>query len=480
METLEETGKIEYFFHNIAVISGLSNSKLEELLITETGKKGIVFSIRENNVEALMIDIEGLKVGERVKATQRPLEIPVGEKLLGRIINPLCEPLDKRGKINQNVEFLPLKREAPPVIKRARIKKHLETGVIGVDLLVPLGYGQRELIVGDPKTGKTTFLLQALTSQIKEGAIGIYVGIGKKDSAIKIVENYLKETGAFERVIIIHTPPDESSTLLYLAPFSGMTIAEHFRDKGENVLIVFDDLSTHAKIYREISLLLKRVPGRDCYPGDIFHLHANLLERAGNIKKNGKEVSITALPVGETLENDISGYITTNLMAMTDGHIFFDVEEFRKGKRPAINYFLSVSRVGNQTKYPIERMVATLIRKILLEYKNLLEFLQFSTEISPESEKILELGKKLEAIFSQSPKVTIKREAQLIIIALLFLDFWHGTPLEKIQQEVEKIAKAFEKGLIPPLGEKLSNIKDLEHLKFLVKRIQPSIEKILK
>jgi len=390
------------------------------------------------------------------------------------------KPLDGLGPIKGEKVLRKIKEKAPPIKERKRIEKPLETGVMMVDLLVPIGYGQRELVIGDAKTGKTTFLLQAMVSQVKRGAIPIYVAIAKKDTALKWVEDYLKSQKVLEKSVLVHTTPDDPSSLIYLAPFSGMAIAEYFRDKGKNVLIIFDDLTYHAKIYRQISLLLERTPGRDCYPGDIFHLHASLLERAGNIEKEGREVSITALPVAETLENDLSGYIQTNLMGITDGHIFFDIVEFRKGKRPAINVFLSVTRVGNQTKTKIEREIAKWTRKILVDCQRLAGFIKLGTELSLESQKIIETGKRLEIIFNQSEEIIIPRETQIILMGLLISGFWEEKPIKKMKEEIEKILKAAEKKILPSLGEDIEKIKDLTHLQFLIKEILPQIEKILK
>jgi F-type H+-transporting ATPase subunit alpha len=258
-----------------------------------------------------------------------------------------------------------------------------------------------------------------------------------------------------------------------------MTIAEYFRDKGKKVLIILDDLTTHAKIYREILLLLKRVPGRDAYPGEIFHIHAALLERAGNIKTKNGEVSITALPVAETLENDLSGYIQTNLMAMTDGHIFFDSNEFRKGRRPAINAFLSVSRVGNQTKTKIERDLAGWIRKRIIEYQRSSEIAQFGAELPLETQRMIDLGKKLEILFNQESEVTIPQKLQLILVGLLIADFWRDKSLKEMELEIDKILENYKKGGLPEIREEIEEIKDLLHLKFLTKEIVPEIEKNL-
>lgn len=478
LEKNKEVGRVISFFHSGAHVSGLPNLKPEEVVITESGKKGIVHGLRKELSEILMIDTKDLKTGEAVARAGKPFEIQVGQGLLGRIMNPLCQPIDGEGPIREEKEFRRLKRTAPPFIERVRVNEPLETGVMIVDLLVPIGGGQRELIIGDAKTGKTTFLLQTIVSQAKKGVICIYVGIGKKDIAIKLIEEYLKQQGVFNQTIIINTTPDDSPTLIYLTPYSGMSIAEYFKDKGKKVVIIFDDLTTHAKIYREISLLLKRPPGRDSYPGDMFHIQAALLERAGNIK-NKKEISITALPVAETLENDLSGYIQTNLMAMTDGHIFFDINEFRKGKRPAINAFLSVSRVGNQTKTSIEKEIASWIRKKLLEYQRALEIAQFGTELTAETQKTIELGKRLEVLFNQNPEIIIHRKLQLILAGLLVSDFWKDRSLKEMKREIDKILENYKRGTFPEFKEEIEEIKDMGHLQFLIKEMMPEIARNL-
>jgi F-type H+-transporting ATPase subunit alpha len=480
LEKTKEVGYVNSFSHSVAFVSGLPSLTLEEMVITESGKRGIVHGLRKDFAEVLMIDTKDLKIGERVTKTGKKFEIKVCQELVGRIVNSLLQPLDGLGPIIGEKESKRVKIEAPSFIERAQIREPLETGVMVVDLLVPVAHGQRELIIGDAKTGKTTFLLQAMTNQAKMGTICIYVGIGKKDMAIKWVEEYLKKQGVFQKTVIIHTTPDDSPTLIYLAPYCGMAVAEYFRDRGKKVLVVFDDLTTHAKIYREISLLLKRMPGRDSYPGDIFHIQASLLERAGNIYKNGKEVSITALPVAETLENDLSGFIQTNLMAMTDGHIFFDVNEFRKGKRPAVNVFLSVTRVGNQTKSPVEREIAIFLRKKMIEYQRVLELTQFGAELLPETQKTIEIGKKIELLLNQSLEILIPRQLQIILAGLLIAGFWDLKSQREMKIEVEKILKFFQKGKIPPLREKIEEIKNLDHLIFLIKEITPEIEKIIK
>jgi F-type H+-transporting ATPase subunit alpha len=479
-EYLEETGeigKIVAISNFIARVSGLPNLKLNEMVISERGEKGIVFGLEKEEAEILTFG-KNLRVGERIIRTDSIFKIPVSKNLFGRIVDPLLRPLDELGPIIGEKEYLEIYREAPAMIFRKRVKKPLDTGITIVDLLIPIGYGQRELVIGDSKTGKTTFVLQTIVNQAKKGVLCVYVAIGKEISAVKFVEDYLKGEGAFESTVMVVAFGKDPPTLNYLAPFSGMAVAEYFRDKGKNVLIVFDDLTTHAKFYREISLLAKRLPGRSCYPGDIFHIQATLLERAGNIEGKYGEVSITALPVGETLENDISGYIQTNLIAMTDGHIFFDSEEFRKGKRPAINAFLSVSRVGNQTKNQIEKELAQLIRKSLVEYQRAQAVAQFGVELSSKTRKILEIGRKIEILFEQDPKTLIPYPLRVFLFGLLFCGFFDGKPENLTRLEKEEIIKRYEKGELKELDE-IKKMKNFEELKFFVEKMIPKIREIL-
>jgi F-type H+-transporting ATPase subunit alpha len=477
LEKTEEIGEVIGISNFIAKVSGLPNLKLNEMVISERGEKGIVFGLEKDEAEILTFG-KNLKVGEKIVRTDRVFQIPVSENLLGRIVDPLLRPIDELGPITGEKEFWEIYREAPAMILRKRVKKPLNTGVMIVDLLIPIGYGQRELVIGDTKTGKTTFILQTMINQAREGTICIYVAIGKETSAVKFVEDYLKEEGVFENVVMIVAFGKDPPTLNYLSPFSGMTVAEYFRDKGKDVLIVFDDLTTHAKFYREISLLAKRLPGRSSYPGDIFHIQAALLERAGNVEGKNGEVSITALPVGETLENDISGYIQTNLIAMTDGHIFFDIEEFRKGKRPAINAFLSVSRVGNQTKSQIEKELAQLIRKGLVEYQRAQTVAQFGIELSPKTRKILEMGRKIEIIFEQDPKTLIPYPLRIFLFGLLFNGFFDGKPENLTRLEKEKIIKEYNRGKLKELDE-IKALKNFKELKNFVEKMIPKVKEIL-
>jgi F-type H+-transporting ATPase subunit alpha len=477
LEEIGEVGKITAISNFIAEVSGLPGLKLNELVITESGERGMAFSLERERAKILTFE-KNLRVKENVVRTERFFQIPVSENLQGRIVDPLLRPLDNLGPIIGKKEYLEIYRKAPGVIERKIIKRPLETGIMIVDFLIPLGYGQRELIIGDAKTGKTTFLLQTIASLAKEGVVCIYVGIGKESSAIKLVENYLKESGVFEKVVMVVSLSRDSPTLNYLAPFSGMTVAEYFRDKGSDVLIAFDDLTAHAKFYREISLLAKKIPGRSCYPGDVFHLQASLLERAGNIALNDfREVSITALPVGETLENDLAGYLQTNLMAMSDGHIFFDSEEFRKGKRPAINAFLSVSRVGNQTKNQLEKEMAQWIRKVLVEYQRATSVAQFEVELSKETRRFLELGKKIEILFDQDPKTTIDYLLRIFLFGLLIFGFFDGKSESIVKLEKSEIIRKYKNGELEL--KEIRNLKNMKELKEFIEKWIPKIRSLL-
>jgi len=478
LEKTEEIGKIIKVSNFLLEVSGLPSLKINEMIITESGAKGIAFSLERETAKILIFEEKLLKPGELVVRTGETFKVPVSNKLLGRILNPLLQPIDDLGPVLGEKKHLEIYREAPGIVKRKRVKRPLETGVTIVDFLVPIGHGQRELVIGDPKTGKTTFLLQTMVNQSREGTICIYVGIGKEISAVKFVEEYLKEKNVFEKVIMISGFGRDSPILNYLAPFSGMTVAEYFRDNGKKVLLIFDDLTSHAKYYREISLLAKKIPGRACYPSDVFHVHAQLLERAGNVENEFGQASITALPIAETLENDISGYIQTNLMAMTDGHIFFDSDEFKKGKRPAINPFLSVSRVGKQTKTKIEKEMADLIRKNLIEYQKASTVAQFGVELSAKTKKILETGKKIEILFDQDPETLISYSLRIFLFGLLFAGFFEGKPEDLVKLEKQEIIKKYQEGKLKEI-EEIRTMESLKELNSFIEIILPKIKRLL-
>ena len=470
LQETDEVGYIASVVHSIVYISGLPGAHLREMVIAEGGQKGIVQSLLPDLVEVLMLDTKDIKNGLRVVRTNEPFKIPVSSGILGRVVNAFIAPVDGGGPIMGERQYMSIDESAPGLGKRVRITKPLETAVTLVDLLVPIGYGQRELVVGDKKTGKTVLLLQLIANQASKGTICVYVSIGKRQSDVRNVENYLKKVGVMNNCVLLVASSADPATMVYLAPFSGFTIAEFFRDSGHDVIIVLDDLSTHAKFYREISLLSKRAPGRASYPGDIFHLHAALLERAGNIKgPGGGTVSITALPVAETLEGDLTGYIQTNLMAMTDGHIFFDIDEFRRGARPAINHALSVSRVGNQTKTPLEREIAQELREALLRYKRDQEIARFGVELPETTRAEIDLGEKIEQILNQDMETLTQRPLQLILVGLLLSGFWRDKNASLLKVDVIKLVQKYNKGDLKGIVRQVVNVEKLDDLIGLIK-----------
>ncbi|MFW6282472.1 MAG: F0F1 ATP synthase subunit alpha [Minisyncoccales bacterium] len=473
-----EIGYVNSVDHSIIRVSGLPELKPNERVILEDGKEGIAYNLKEDGAEILMIDDQNLKTKKRVTRTDNFFRIGISPELKGRIIDPLCNPLDNKGPISGEKSYRALENPAPNITERDIVKKPLETGVSKVDLLIPLGYGQRELILGDKKTGKTTFLLQAVTNQAQQGTTCIYVSIGKRSSDVREVENYLEEMGVKDKVIIVRAGAGESSPLLYIAPYSGMSIAEYFRNKGDDVLIVFDDLTTHAKIYRELSLLLKRPPGRSSYPGDVFHIHASLLERAGNVSSEKTTGSITALPVANTLENDISGYIQTNLMAITDGHIFFNNEYFKKGIKPAIDAFLSVSRVGNQTKSPLDQELAQIIRRKMSDYNRALEIARFGVELPEETKRLLDTGEKIDIIFSQSSKTVLSRPFQLLLVGLLLFGYWENNTASEVEDEIENLVQHYKEGDLLDIETEIKRVENLKDFENKIRTLIPQIGRL--
>ena len=475
-----EVGRVQSIVQSIVYVSGLPGAKPNEMLIGEQGQRGIVQSLSGNNVEVLMLDTHNLKHNLALSRTNETFKIGATPTMLGRVLNALGQPIDGVGPLSGEKKPQDLFAEAPGISKRVKVNKPLETGVTIVDMLIPLGYGQRELVIGDKKTGKSTFILQTISNQVAKGAVCIYVSIGKRQDDVKNSENYLRKTGALKNTIMVVSSSSDPATLIYLSPFTGMALAEYFRDTGKNVVIVFDDLSNHARFYREISLLSKRSPGRSSYPGDIFHIHAAMLERAGQIKtENGDIVSITALPIAETLEGDITGYIQTNLMAITDGHIFFDIDEYKQAHRPAINYALSVSRVGNQTKDSLDKEVAQKLRETLTKYKKDLEIAKFGVELPELTKKEIQRGEKIGLIFNQDSESLINRELQLFLFGLLFSGFWDNKNTGMVKVDLIKLVDKYKKGELPILAGQIKKIQNFDQLVTFVSKYSTNISDTL-
>jgi F-type H+-transporting ATPase subunit alpha len=406
----------------LVAIKGLPGAHPYETLIFEEGQIGQVFDMDGDYVNALVYSGQNISLGAKVTRTNEPLTIPVGEAVLGTTIDALGRPLRMGQTFSTRIDRREVFTDTLGIDSRVTITKPFLTGLTKVDLLIPLGKGQRELLLGDAKTGKTTFLLNTLVHQIREEKnIGVYIAIGKKRSEIRFLEEFFVREKIADRIVIVATTASDNASMIYLAPYAGMTIAEYFRDKGRNVLVVMDDLTTHAQRYREIALLSKRFPGRESYPGDIFYAHASLMERAGNFKFAGTgEVSITLLPIASTVEGDITGYISTNIISMTDGHIFFDTEIYNKGERPAINIPLSVTRVGRKTQTPLVRQVNREILSLLSQFRTLSQIAHLDAELSFESKEILAKGKSLMGMLNQESGI-IPYDIQIVLFGIVWL-----------------------------------------------------------
>lgn len=413
----------------IATVVGLPHVRPQEVVIFEDGKLGEIFSLEKDQSEVLLFSKEPVKTGVQAARTDSSISIPVGKKLLGQIIDPLGKSFFDESEIAGLTERVELESELKGIAYRERIRQPFLTGISLIDLLMPLGRGQRELVIGDRKTGKSSFLLTVIKNQIAQGSVVIYAAIGKKKSDIKRLHEFFSKEGLLSSALIVASDPFDSPSLIYVTPYTAMSIAEYFKDLGIDVLVIFDDLSTHAKFYREVALLGGRFPGRDSYPGDIFYIHARLLERAGNFKHKSKgAVSITALPTVETVEGDLTGYIATNIMGMTDGHIFFDSDAYYKGRRPAINVPLSVTRVGRQTQTPLKREINREITAFLALNEKMQTYSHFGAELSDKVKTILKTGQKLQELFDQHYTLIVPEEVQLILLALIWLHALNETP----------------------------------------------------
>jgi F-type H+-transporting ATPase subunit alpha len=422
-QLLEKTGEYGVVYqvsHPIVFIEGLPNVKAREVIVFETGQKGEVFSINRGKIESRIFSHEPVKVGTKVTRTGSTLSIAVGKELLGHAINPLGEPLDPADQYEKPKEIRDLDANPVGISGRQKIKTQLLTGISLLDLLIPLGRGQRELIIGDRKTGKTSVLMTTIKKQAYEGVIAIYATIAKQKSDIKKLQEFFIKEKIMNNVIIVATSSYDSPSLIYLTPYTAMAIAEYFRDLGINTLLILDDLSTHAKFYRELSLLARRFPGRDSYPGDIFFTHSKLLERAGNFKhKTVGEVSITCLPVVEIVEGDFTGYISTNIMGITDGHIYLDANIYYQGIRPAVNIPLSVTRVGRQTLSKLSREINKELTSFLAKYDKLQNLSHFGQELTEDVKQTLHLGTIIYAFFNQPYQLTVPKNVQMIIISMI-------------------------------------------------------------
>lgn len=449
---LENIGKVLSVGDGIAIVYGLQQAMMGELLEFPHNVKGLVFNLEESSVGVILLgEAHLIKEGDLVKTTKRIFEVPVGEELLGRVVNPLGQPLDAGGTIDAK-HFLPVERRAQGVMQRGSINASLETGIKVIDALVPIGRGQRELIIGDRQTGKTTLAVDTILNQKGKDVICIYVAIGQKESSVSSLVQLLSQHQAMEYTIVVTAGASREGTLLYLAPFAGVTMGEYFMEKGKDVLIVYDDLSKHAVAYRELSLLLRRPPGREAYPGDVFYLHSRLLERSARLNDKLGGGSITALPIIETKAGDISAYIPTNVISITDGQIFLEAELFYSGIRPAISAGLSVSRVGGAAQWKAMKKVSGTVRINLANYRELESFAQFGSDLDASAKRRLERGRKTIEILIQDVHELIEMPTQILTIYALSSGLMDDVALEN----VKKLENEINQGLhMDDLGQKL-------------------------
>ncbi len=437
---LAEVGSVISVGDGIAKIYGLDKAMAGELVFFPRNKLyGMVFNLEEDSVGVVLFGESSLvKEGDEVNRTKRILSVPVGDALIGRVVNPLGEPIDDKGPI-ENDGYYPVERIAPGIIERKSVHEPLQTGLKAIDSMIPIGRGQRELIIGDRKTGKTAVAIDTIINQKGQDVICIYVAVGQKQSTVAQVVKKLEEEGAMDYTIVVSASASEPAPLLYLAPYAGCAMGEYFMFKGQHVLIVYDDLSKHAAAYREISLLLRRPPGREAYPGDVFYLHSRLLERAAKLSDEKGAGSLTALPIIETQAGDVSAYIPTNVISITDGQIYLETDLFHSGVRPAVNVGLSVSRVGGSAQIKAMKKVAGTLRLDLAQYRELAAFAQFGSDLDAATQKQLTRGARLVEILKQPQYSPLPVEKQIVIIYAGTNGYLDDLPLEKI--------KDFEEGL---------------------------------
>ena len=454
---IANTGTVLEVGDGIARVYGLSKAMSGELLKFENGVMGMTLNLEEDNIGVVIFgESRGIKEGGTVKSTGKVAEVPSGEGLLGRVVNALGEPIDGKGSIEAS-KYMKIERPAYGIIDRKPVSEPLQTGIKAIDGMFPIGKGQRELIIGDRQTGKTAIAIDTIINQKNNDVVCIYVAIGQKRSTVAQIYKKLEELGALEYTIIVAATASESAPLQYLAPYAGVAMGEYFMEQGKHVLIIYDDLSKHAVSYREMSLLLRRPPGREAYPGDVFYLHSRLLERAAKLSDELGGGSITALPIVETKAGDISAYIPTNVISITDGQIFLETDLFNSGFRPAINPGVSVSRVGGSAQIKAMKQVASKVKLELAQYNELLAFTQFGSDLDKATRDQLNRGAKIMEVLKQSQYNPYRVEEQVVSFFCVTNGYFDDIPTEKV--------KAFEHDLIGSLrteNEILSEIKKEE------------------
>ncbi|TNJ64711.1 F0F1 ATP synthase subunit alpha [Paenibacillus hemerocallicola] len=455
-----DVGTVIYIGDGIARAHGLQNCMAGELLEFSNGVIGMALNLEEDNVGiVIMGPYTDIREGDQVKRTGRIMQVPVGEALLGRVVNPLGQPVDGKGPI-ETTEFRPVESQAPGVIDRKSVHEPMQTGIKAIDAMVPIGRGQRELIIGDRQTGKTSIAIDTIINQKGNGVLCIYVAIGQKQSTVANVVETLRRSGALEYTIVVTAGASEPSPLLFLAPYAGVAMGEYFMFKGKHALIIYDDLTKQAAAYRELSLLLRRPPGREAYPGDVFYLHSRLLERAAKLSDALGGGSLTALPFIETQASDVSAYIPTNVISITDGQIFLESDLFNSGQRPAINVGISVSRVGGSAQIKAMKKVASSLKLDLAQYRELAAFAQFGSDLDKSTLARLNRGQRTLEILKQGNNQPMPVEKQVVSIYTAVKGFLDEIPV----QDVLRFDREFLAYVDANYGQVYANIRESKDL----------------
>ncbi|KAI4453773.1 atp synthase subunit alpha mitochondrial [Holotrichia oblita] len=466
---VDDVGTVIQVGDGIARVYGLNNAMSGELLEFQNGVIGMALNLEEDNIGVVLLGPDsGIKEGDQVKLTHNVAQVPAGDAMIGRVVNALGEPIDGKGPI-QTKTFRPIEKVAPGVVTRKEVNVPLQTGIKAIDAMIPIGRGQRELIIGDRQTGKTAVCIDTIINQKGKDVLCIYVAISQKASTVSKVVKTLEDMGAMDYTTVVVAAASETAPLQYIAPYSGVAIAEEWMANGKDVLIVYDDLSKHAVAYRAMSLLLRRPPGREAYPGDVFYLHSRLLERSARISEEYGGGSITALPIVETQANDISAYIPTNVISITDGQIYFETELFNSGIRPAINPGLSVSRVGGAAQIKAMKKIAGPIRMELAQYRELAAFAQFGSDLDKDTLDRLKQGERIVEVLKQAQYKTMSVENQVLVLYIITRKYLTDINVERIQ--------AFEDEFLTYIDTKHSDILDEIRTK---KEISPELEDKIK
>ncbi len=441
---MKETGRVILVGDGIARVYGIRDCMANELLEFEDGSAGLAQNLEEDTVSvAILSDDNKIREGTVVKRTGKVLSVPAGEKFLGRVVNALGMPIDGKGPIDAD-EYMPIEAEAPGIIEREGVSVPLQTGIKAIDSMIPIGRGQRELLIGDRQTGKTEIAIDTIINQKNTDVLCIYVAIGQKSTSVVGLVNELTKAGAMDYTIVVSASASETAPLQYIAPYSGCAMAEYFRKQGKDVLIIYDDLSKHAVAYRALSLLIRRPPGREAYPGDVFYLHSRLLERAACVSKEYGGGSITALPIIETQAGDVSAYIPTNVISITDGQIFLETELFHAGVMPAINPGISVSRVGGSAQLKPMKKVSGELKLIYSQYRELQSFAQFGSDLDADTKARLALGERIVEVLKQKRNSPVRVGCQVAIIYAVTNGYLNSTPVDKVKDYEARLYEKLE------------------------------------